>query len=102
MMNKVVPRDIINRRKNLYLTAVAVGFAALVLLAFTEKYIQPALFKTLLYSALSLLLVGNILMYIGIRCPKCKTILGYHIVFSAGKYDQCPNCRINFDDDILL
>lgn len=95
------PRDRIDRLKNLYLTLVAVGFSAMALLAFTEKYMPAALFKALLYSAIALFLAGNILMYIGIRCPKCKAILGYIIVFSAGKADQCPHCRINFDESIL-
>jgi phage FluMu protein Com len=94
------PRDRINRRKKLYLTLVALGFSALGVLAYTEKYMQPGLYKTLLYGALSLFLAGNILMYIGIRCPKCKGILGYIIVFSAGKTDQCPHCRMNFDEDM--
>jgi phage FluMu protein Com len=93
------PKDEINSRKKLYLTLVAVGFSAMAILAFAEKYIPAVLFKSLLYSSISLFLVGNILMYIGIRCPRCKAILGYVIVFSAGKADQCPRCRINFDDD---
>lgn len=96
----IISRDIINRQKKIYLTLVAVSFSAMVVLAFAEKYFPPALFKTLLYGALSVFLVGNILMYIGIRCPKCKAILGYHIVFSAGKADQCPRCRMNFDESI--
>jgi phage FluMu protein Com len=96
-----ISRDIINRQKRIYLTLVAVGFSAMAILAFAEKYMPDVLFKTLLYSAISLFLVGNILMYIGIRCPKCKAILGYHIVFSAGKADQCPRCRIHFDESIL-
>lgn len=94
------PRDRINSLKKLYLTLVAIGFSALTILAFTEKYLPSVLFKDLLYSAISLILVGNILMYLGIRCPKCKAILGYHIVFSAGKTDHCPRCRINFDEDM--
>jgi hypothetical protein len=96
----IMPRDIINRRKNIYLIMVAVSFSALVILAFAEKYMPAALFKKFLYGSLSLFLVGNILMYIGIRCPKCKAMLGYHIVFSAGKADQCPHCRMNFDESI--
>ena len=95
------PRDIINRRKNLYLTLVAVGFSAMVILAFAEKYMPTELFNTVLYGAISLFVAGNILMYIGIRCPKCKAMLGYVIVFSAEKVDQCPRCRINFDEDML-
>jgi hypothetical protein len=95
------PRDGINRRKNLYLFLVAIGFSALILLAFAERYAPPALFKAFLYGALFLFLSGNILLYIGIRCPKCKAILGYHIVFSAGKAYQCPHCRMNFDEDMM-
>jgi phage FluMu protein Com len=95
-----IPRDIINKRKKMYLTLVAVGFSAMVMLAFSEKYMPNALFKPLLYGALSLFLIGNILIYIGIRCPKCKAIIGYHIVFSAGKADRCPRCRMNFDESI--
>ena len=98
--DRMRPRDGINRRKKLYLTFVAVGFSAMAILAFAEKYLPVAFFKTLLYGAISLFLAGNILMYIGIRCPKCKATLGYHIVFSAGKADQCPRCRINFDEDM--
>lgn len=94
------PRDVINRRKNLYLILVAVGFSLMTILAFAEKYMPAATFKTLLYGAISLFLVGNILLYVGIRCPKCKAILGYHIVFSAGKADHCPRCRVNFDENI--
>ena len=90
----------INRRKNIYLILVAVGFSALIILAFAEKHMPAELFKAFLYGALSVFTVGNILMYIGIRCPKCKSMLGYHIVFSAGKADQCPRCRINFDDEM--
>jgi len=96
----MIPRDGINRRKKLYLTLVAVGFSVMAILAFAEKYMPTAIFKTLLYGSISLFLAGNVLMYIGIRCPKCNAILGYHIVFSAGKADQCPRCRIHFDESI--
>jgi phage FluMu protein Com len=97
----MIPRDIINKQKKIYLILVAIGFTVMAILAFIEKYVPTALFNTLLYSAISLFLVGNILMYIGIKCPKCKAILGYVIVFSAGKADQCPRCRMNFDEDVL-
>ena len=97
----MIPRDIINRRKNIYLTLVAIGFTVMAILAFIEKYMPPVLFKSLLYSALSIFVVGNILLYIGIRCPKCNAIVGYAIVFSAEKVVQCPRCRINFDESIL-
>ena len=97
----MLPRDTINRQKKVYLTLAAVGFLAMAILAFVEKYMQTALFKTFLYGAISLFVAGNILMYIGIRCPKCKAMLGYVIVFSAEKVDQCPRCRINFDEELL-
>ena len=97
----MLPRDIINRQKKVYLTLVAVGFSAMAILAFAEKYMPTALFKTFLYGAISLFVAGNILLYIGIRCPKCKAMLGYVIVFSAEKVDQCPRCRINFDEKLL-
>ena len=96
----MIPRDGINRRKKLYLTLVAVGFSVMAILAFAEKYMPTAIFKTLLYGSILIFLVGNVLMYIGIRCPKCNAILGYHIVLSAGKADQCPRCRIHFDESI--
>ena len=94
-------RDKINKRKNLYLTLVAIGFAALIVLAFIEKYMPAMIFKAILYSALVIFGVGNILLYIGIRCPKCDSIIGYAIVFSAEKVDQCPRCRVMFDENML-
>jgi len=96
----MIPRDRIIRREKLYLTLVAVGFSVMIILSFTEKYMPVTIFKALLYGSISLFLVGNILLYVGIRCPKCKAILGYHIVFSAGKADHCPRCRMNFDEDM--
>ena len=95
------PRDIINKQKKIYLTLVAVGFAVMTVLAFAEKYIPAMIFRPILYCALALFGVGNILLYIGIRCPKCNSILGYVIVFSAEKVDQCPRCRVMFDENIL-
>jgi hypothetical protein len=93
------PGDKINKQKKLCLTLVAIGFAAMIVLAFTEKYIPALIFTPILYCALALFGVGNILLYIGIRCPKCNKIVGYAIVFSAGKVDRCPRCRIIFDED---
>jgi len=91
------PRDKINKRKKFYLTLVAIGFAALIVLAFIEKYLPATIFKGALYSALALFGAGNILLYIGIKCPKCNSIIGYAIVFSAEKIDQCPRCKVMFD-----
>ena len=91
--------DKINKQKKLCLTLVAIGFAAMIVLAFTEKYIPYRIFRPLLYSALALFGVGNILLYIGIRCPKCNKIIGYAVVFSGKKLDQCPRCRVTFDEN---
>jgi len=95
------PRDKINSRKKTFLILVAIGFAAMIVLAFTEKYMPNTIFKPLLYIALTLFGVGNILLYVGIRCPKCNSMIGYTIVFSAEKVDQCPSCRVIFDENIL-
>jgi hypothetical protein len=89
------PIDKINKRKNLYLTLVAIGFAVLVGLIFIENQLSPIVYKTILYSGLAIFGVGNLLLYVGIRCPLCKSIIGYVIVFSAGKADQCPRCKEN-------
>jgi len=94
-------RDKINNRKKIYLTLVAIGFAAMIVLAFAEKYMPDFIFKPILYFSLTLFGIGNILLYIGIRCPKCNSIIGYAIVFSAGKVDQCPRCKIIFDENII-
>jgi len=94
------PRDVIDKRKNTYLIVVAASFAVMTILAFTEKYIPPDIFRPLVRGSIAVFVAGNILMYIGIRCPKCKAILGYVIVFSRKKVDQCPRCRILFDEEI--
>ena len=94
------PRDKINKQKKLYLSLVAIGFAAMVVLAFTEKYMSANVYRPILYSALALFGAGNILLYIGIKCPKCNSIIGFTIVFSSEKVDQCPRCRVMFDEDM--
>jgi hypothetical protein len=92
------PIEKINKRKNIYLTLVAIGFAAMIVLAFIEKYVPSATYKAMLYSALALFGAGNILLYIGIRCPKCNSVIGYAIVFSAEKMEQCPRCKVLLDE----
>ena len=94
-------RDKINKRKNIYLALVATGFAVMTVLAFTEKYIPAATFKWILYLALAVFAVGNTLLYVGIKCPKCNSIIGYAIVFAAEKVEQCPRCRVVFDEEII-
>lgn len=94
-------RDQINRRKNIYLTLVATGFAAMTVLAFTERYLPAATFRWILYLALTVFAVGNTLLYVGITCPKCHSIIGYAIVFAANKVEQCPRCRVVFDEELI-
>ena len=94
-------RDKINKRKNIYLALVATGFAAMTVLAFTERYIPAATFKWILYAALAVFAVGNTLLYVGIKCPKCRSIIGYTIVFAGEKVEQCPRCRVVFDEKII-
>jgi phage FluMu protein Com len=91
-------RDKINKRKNTYLALVAIGFAAMTVLAFTERYIPATTFKWILYVALAVFAVGNTLLYVGIKCPKCHSIIGYAIVFAAEKVDRCPRCKVMFDE----
>jgi len=94
------PIDMIRRQKKMYLILIGISFTALFALAFLEKYLPPNLFKPISYSAIALFLLGNLLLHIGILCPKCKAIIGYAIVYSSEKVDRCPRCRINFYDDI--
>ena len=84
----------------MYLILVAIGFTVLIVLAFIEKYLPPMFFKPILFGAIALFVVGNILLYIGLRCPKCSAIIGYTVVFSAGEADQCPRCRVMWNEDI--
>ena len=79
---------------------VAIGFAAMILLAFLEKYIPILIFNPILYSALALFGVGNILLYVGIICPKCNSIIGYAIIYSAEKVEKCPRCGVILDENI--
>jgi ABC-type thiamin/hydroxymethylpyrimidine transport system permease subunit len=94
------PRDIINRRKKSYLMLIGVSFAGMFLLAFLEKHIPANMFKPVSYAAIGSFIAGNLLLHFGILCPKCKAIIGYAIVYSSEKVDQCPRCRIHFDVDM--
>jgi hypothetical protein len=94
------PIDKINKRKNIYLALVAIGFGAMIVLAFVEKYMPAATFTPILYGSLAFFGAGNILLYVGLRCPQCNSIIGYAIVLSAEKVPQCPRCRVPFDEPI--
>jgi len=82
-----------------YLTMVAVGFAALAILAFTEKYLPPTFFRPIFQGAIGLFLAGMVLMHVGITCPKCRAILGLALMYSREKVTHCPRCGIDFDKE---
>lgn len=93
------PRDRINRRTRFHLTIVAVGFAVLVVPAFTEKYLPPAIFRSISYGAIGLFLAGMALMHVGITFPKCHAMLGLALMYSREKVTHCPRCGIDFDQE---
>ena len=94
------PRDILNRGKRIYLTVAAASFAVMVILAFLERHLPPSLSRAMTVVAVAVFAVAVISVYVGIRCPKCKAILGLAFVFSEETLDKCPRCGINFDDDL--
>jgi xanthine/uracil/vitamin C permease (AzgA family) len=95
------PRDILNRRKKYYFFIVAISFAVLAIVAFIEKYLPTSLSNTITAGAGIVFLVGILLVYAGITCPKCHKILGLKYVYAEETLTRCPNCKINFDEDSL-
>jgi phage FluMu protein Com len=95
------PRDIINRRKNIYLVIVAISFGVFAVVAFAEKYLPEPLGKAISYGAGSVFLVGVLFVYFGIKCPKCNKTLGLNFVYAEEKLTHCPRCNVNFDEDSL-
>jgi hypothetical protein len=98
---KMRPRDIINRRKNFYLLIVAISFGVFAIVAFTEKYLPETWGKAISYGAGIVFLTGVLLVYFGIKCPKCNKTLGLNFVFAEEKLARCPRCKIHFDEDSL-
>ena len=95
----MIPREAINRRKNLYLRIVAVGFGVFAVVAFTEKYLPESWAKALTYGAGAVFLAGVFLVYFGIQCPKCGKTLGLAYVFGEEALLRCPRCHVKFDED---
>ncbi len=95
------PREIINRTRNTYFWIVGVSFGLLVILAFADKYIPRSMFKMLATGAIVVCAVGVLLVYFGIRCPKCKAILGLKYVYGEEVLKRCSKCGIVFDDDSM-
>ncbi len=95
------PRDILNRRKNVYFMVTGISFVILAIVAFLEKYLPKQLFNIVSLGSGTVFLVGVIMVYVGIKCPNCNKILGLKYVYADDTLTQCPRCRINFDEDSL-
>lgn len=95
------PRDILNQKKKTYLMVVGISFAVLTIMAFLEKYLSRSLFNAISLGSGTVFLVGVLLVYVGIKCPKCNKILGLKFVYADETLSHCPRCGINFDEDSL-
>lgn len=95
------PREIINRKKHVYMLIAGISFAALAVLAFLEKYLQKSLFHPLALASGTIFFVAVLLLYWGIRCPGCGKILGLKFVYAEETLKRCPRCGIHFDEDSL-
>jgi hypothetical protein len=95
------PRDILNQRKKVYLMIVAISFVTLAMVAVLDKYLPRSLFNIISLGSGTAFAVGILLVYIGIKCPKCNKILGLKFVFAEETLIHCPRCRINFDEGSL-
>ena len=91
------PRDAINRRKKLYFAITGLGFLALVVIAYLDKYLPQSLYKAIAMGAGAVFAAGILLLYLGIRCPKCGAVLGLKFVFSEETLLRCSRCGIDFD-----
>ena len=95
------PREIIDRKKKTYFLIVGISFAGLFLLAFLEKQIPPSSFHAIAIATGAVFVAGVLLLYWGIRCPKCGKTLGLKFVYSEETLNRCPGCGIPFDEDSL-
>jgi hypothetical protein len=95
------PRDILNQRKKVYFMIVGISFVILVIVAFLDKYLPRPLFNIISLGSGTVFVVGIVLVYIGIKCPKCNKILGLKFVYAEETLIHCPRCKINFDEDSL-
>jgi len=95
------PRDILNQKKKIYLMVAGISFAILTVMAFLEKYLSRSLFNVISLGSGTVFLVGVLLVYVGIKCPKCNKILGLKFVYADETLSHCPRCGINFDEDSL-
>jgi phage FluMu protein Com len=80
---------------------VAISFVTLAMLTFLDKYLPRSLFNVISLGSGTVFAVSILLVYIGIKCPKCNKILGLKFVFAEETLIHCPRCGINFDEDSL-
>ncbi len=95
------PRDIINRRKKQYFVAIAISFLIMAMVAYSDKYLPGSLYLLLSVGSIAVFTVGVLLVYVGIKCPKCHSILGLKYVYAEETLKRCPKCGILFDEDSL-
>ena len=97
-------RQLINKtRTQLYAGAFLswLGFVALLINEWLNKAVPP-LFSALIFFALFMLF--NIALIFGIKCPRCKNVLGDKLNWPPGKFfgfssriKYCPFCGVELD-----
>ncbi len=93
------PADTLNKRKRLFMSMVGIGFAAMAVLALTEKHIPPEIYDPIITVVIGVFLAGVLLMYVGLRCPACRKNLGMSIMYSHEKLKKCPRCGADLGED---
>jgi DNA-directed RNA polymerase subunit RPC12/RpoP len=93
------PRDLLNRRKKRILTVIAISFFVMTVVAYTEKYWPRNLYGSISYITAAFFIASVILIYIGMKCPKCKATLGLKYIYAEETLLRCPKCGILFDQD---
>ncbi len=93
------PRDALNRRKKICFAIAGSGFSALAAIAYLDKYLPQSLYKAISMGAGAVFAAGVLLLYFGIKCPKCGATLGLKYVFAEETLGRCPRCGIAFDED---
>lgn len=71
------------------------------IVAYLGKYLPRSLYVFLSFCAIAVFTIGILLVYVGIKCPKCKAVLGLKYVYAEETLKNCPRCGIMFDDDSL-
>lgn len=91
-------------RKRLFLLAVLSWVLVIVALIFSDMQNNDS-FPPLILIPFGLFMFICFYSIFGIRCPKCKGMLGYTICWPPGlniskKIKFCPFCRVEFDSEI--